>query len=190
MAAQQQSPFVAVSRAGLTLAAALGLARVLAGGSWVGAIVLAAVVPGLIFALAHHRRWHPLAAPALSIVVGTWLAVLVDDPSETLAGIPGPAALSQFGHDLARAPDTLRSATVPVDPVGAALLLSFVAVFVAAAATEIIAAAGSTRRSAPSARASRCTSRSRRSVRAAGHRPRRATRSSPSRTSCRSSTPT
>ena len=69
MAAQQQSPFVAVSRAGLTLAAALGLARVLAGGSWLGAIVVAAVVPALIFAFAHHRRWHPLTASAVSIVV-------------------------------------------------------------------------------------------------------------------------
>jgi transglutaminase-like putative cysteine protease len=139
MAAHQQSSFVAVSRAGLTLAAALGLARVLAGGSWVGAMVFAAVIPALAFALAHHRRWHPLTAPAVSVVVGAWLAVIVDDPSETLAGIPSAAALSHFGHDLARAPHTLRSATVPVDPVGAALLLSFVAVFVAAGATEVIA---------------------------------------------------
>src|SRR5207237_9507772 len=137
MAAQQQSPFVAVSRAGLTLAAALGLARVLAGGSWIGAMALAAAAPALVFAFAHHRRWHPLTAPAVALLVGAWLAVLVDDPSETVAGIPTPAALSHFGHDLARAPHTLRSATVPVDPVGAALLLSFVAVFVAAAATEV-----------------------------------------------------
>ncbi len=139
MAAQQQSPFVAVSRAGLTLAAALGLARVLASGSWLGAMVLAAVVPALVFAFAQHRRWHPLTAGAVSVAVGAWLAVIVDDPSETLAGIPTAGALSHFGHDLARAPDTLRSATVPVDPVGAALLLSFVAVFVAALATEVIA---------------------------------------------------
>jgi transglutaminase-like putative cysteine protease len=139
MAAQQQSPFVAVSRAGLTLAAALGLARVLAGGSWLGAMVVAAVVPALIFAYAHHRRWHPLTAPAVSVVIGAWLAVIVDDPSETLAGVPSAAALSHFGHDLSRAPDTLRSATVPVNAVGAALLLSFIAVFVASAATEIIA---------------------------------------------------
>jgi transglutaminase-like putative cysteine protease len=139
MAAQQQSPFVAVSRAGLTLAAALGLARVLAGGSWIGAMVLAAVVPALVFAFAHHRRWHPLMAPAVSVVVGAWLAVIVDDPSETIGGIPSASALSHFGHDLANAPHTLRSATVPVDPVGAALLLSFVAVFVAAGATEVIA---------------------------------------------------
>ncbi len=139
MAAQQQSGFVAVSRAGLTLAAALGLARVFAGGSWVGAMVIAAIVPALVFALAQYRRWHPLTAPAISVVVGAWLAVIVDDPSETLAGIPSAAALAHFGHDLARAPDTLRSATVPVQPVGAALLLSFVAVYVAAIATEIIA---------------------------------------------------
>jgi transglutaminase-like putative cysteine protease len=139
MAAQRQSAFVAVGRAGLTLAAALGLARVFAGGSWGGAIVVAAVVPPLVFALAQYRRWHPLAAPALSLPVGAWLSVVVDDPSETVAGIPKPAALAQFGHDLARAPSVLRSATVPVETVGAALLLSFIAVFVAATATEIIA---------------------------------------------------
>lgn len=139
MAAQQQSPFVAVSRAGLTLAAALGLARVLAGGSWLGAMVLATGVPALVFAFAQHRRWHLLAAPAVSVVAAAWLAVIVDDPSETAAGIPSAAALSHFGHDLASAPHTLRSATVPVDPVGAALLLSFVAVVAAAVATEVIA---------------------------------------------------
>src|SRR6266480_3188377 len=43
------------------------------------------------------------------------------------------------GHDLARAPSVLRSATVPVQTGGAALLLSFIAVFVAATATEVIA---------------------------------------------------
>src|SRR3989442_3223123 len=121
MAAQRQSAFVAVSRAGLTLAAALGLARVFAGGSWGGAIVIAAVVPPLVFAVVQHRRWHPLMAPALSLVIGAWLSVVVDDPSETVAGIPTPTALAQFGHDLARAPSVLRSATVPVETVGAAL---------------------------------------------------------------------
>jgi transglutaminase-like putative cysteine protease len=139
MAAQRQSSFVALSRASLTAGAALALTRVFGGSGWIGALAIAAFLPAAIFAIAERRRWHWLAAPLLTLVVGLWLAVLVDSPSETVAGLPGPGALSTFRADLADAPHVLRSATVPVTPIGAALVLALVATLVCALATELIA---------------------------------------------------
>jgi transglutaminase-like putative cysteine protease len=139
MAARRPPSLVTLSRAGLTLAAALGLARVFAGGPWFFAIATAALVPPAVFALGERRRWHPLAILAGIGALGVLLAVLIDDPSDTVAGIPTASALSQLGHDLSHAPHVLRSATVPVDPVGAALVLGAVAVFVIAILTELLA---------------------------------------------------
>ena len=137
MAAQQQR-FVTVARTGLTLAAALGLARVFAGASWFGPVLLAAVLPALLFSLAQRLRWHTAWGIVLVAAAGLWLAVLVDTPSETVAGMPTLSALATFAHDLGNAPHTLRAAVVPVQPVGGpALLLSVVAVFVAAAITDL-----------------------------------------------------
>jgi transglutaminase-like putative cysteine protease len=139
MAARRPSSLVTVSRAGLTLAAGLGLARVFAAGGWFVAIAAAALVPPAVFALGERRRWHPLAILAGIGVLGVLLAVLIDDPSETVAGFPTTSALSQLGHDLAHAPHVLRSATVPVNPIGAALVLAAVATYVVAITTELIA---------------------------------------------------
>jgi transglutaminase-like putative cysteine protease len=139
MAARRPSSLVTVSRAGLTLAAGLGLARVFAGGSWFLAIAAAALIPPAVFARGERRRWHPLAVLASIGALGVLLAVLIDDPSETVVGVPTSSALSQLGRDLAHAPHVLRSATVPVNPIGAALVLAAVATYVVATATELIA---------------------------------------------------
>ena len=86
------------------------------------------------------RRWNSLATVGVALVVGAWLAIVVDDPSETVRRDPRRRArFANAAHDLAHAPHVLRSAVVPVDPVGAALVLAVVATFVAALATELIA---------------------------------------------------
>jgi transglutaminase-like putative cysteine protease len=139
MAAPRPASLVTVSRAGLTLAAALGLARVFGGGHWFGAIAIAALLPAAWFSLGERRGWHPLAVLASLGVLGLLLAVVVDDPSETVVGIPSRAALRQFGHDLSTAPHVLRSAKVPVSTTGAALVLAFVATYAAAIGTELVA---------------------------------------------------
>ncbi|MDQ1383136.1 MAG: hypothetical protein QOG65_515, partial [Actinomycetota bacterium] len=139
MAAHRQSSYVVVTRALLTGGATLALARVYSGASWVAPLLVAAVLPALILTLGERRRWNPFMTIGTTLVVGAWLAVLVDDPSETVAGIPSASALATFGHDLSNAPHVLRSAVVPVDPIGAALTLAVVAAFVAALATELIA---------------------------------------------------
>jgi transglutaminase-like putative cysteine protease len=139
LAAHRQSSYVNVTRALLTAGATLTLARVYSGASWIVPLFVAAVLPATILALGDRRRWNPLATVAGALVVGAWLAIVVDDPSETILGIPTPSAFATAAHDIARAPHVLRSAVVPVDPVAAALMLAVVATFVAALVTELVA---------------------------------------------------
>jgi transglutaminase-like putative cysteine protease len=138
MAAEQQR-FVTLTRTGLTLAAALGLARVFPGASWFAPAVIAAILPACLFSLGDRLRWHGVWSAVAVAVAGVWLAILVDTPSETVLTLPTPAAWSTFASDLSNAPHVLRSAIVPVQPVGgAALVLAVVAVYVAAVATDIV----------------------------------------------------
>jgi transglutaminase-like putative cysteine protease len=135
----QRNPFVTIARASLTFAAAVGLARVFRGGSWLGPITVAAVLPPAIAAFTQYRRWHPLTGIGITVILGALLAVFVNDPSGTIAGIPTGTGLSNFVHDIGRAPHVLRTAVVPVPPHGAALLLAFVATYVAASVTDVVA---------------------------------------------------
>ncbi len=139
MAAHRQSSYVALTRALLTGGATLTLARVYSGSSWLAPLIAAAVLPAAIFAVGERRRVNAYATFGGALVIGAWLAVVVDDPSETFAGLPTAASLAGAAHDLARAPHVLRSAVVPVDPIGAALVLAVVATFIAALGTELVA---------------------------------------------------
>jgi transglutaminase-like putative cysteine protease len=139
VATHRQSSYVTVARALLTGGATLALARVFAGESWIAPLFAAAVIPAALLTLGERRRWNELATIGGALVVGAWLAIVVDDPSETPAGFPTPSAIANAAHDLARAPHVLRSAVVPVNSVGAALMLAVVATFVAALASELIA---------------------------------------------------
>ena len=139
MAAQRSSIAVGVARASLTLATAFALTRVFAGRSWLFVMVLAAVAPPVFLGWAQRRHWHALVRLAVTVVGGVWLAALVVDPKTSVLGVPTRATLSSLVHALDRAPHTLRSAVVPVAPIGSALVLSFIGVFVAAALTAWIA---------------------------------------------------
>jgi transglutaminase-like putative cysteine protease len=139
MAAQRSSIAVGVARASLTLATAFALTRVFAGRSWLFVMVVAAVAPPLFLGWAQRRHWHALVRLAVIVVGGVWLSALVADPKTSVLGVPTRATLSSLGHALDQAPHTLRSAVIPVAPVGSALVLSFIGVFVAAALTAWIA---------------------------------------------------
>jgi transglutaminase-like putative cysteine protease len=139
VATHRQSAYVTVTRALLTGGATLALARVYSGASWVIQLVLTACIPAALFMLAERRRWNTWGTVGIALVLGAWLAIVVDDPSETFLGIPGASAIANAGRDLSNAPHVLRSAVTPVDPVGAALMLAVVAAFVAALVTELIA---------------------------------------------------
>jgi hypothetical protein len=139
VATHRQSAYVTVTRALLTGGATLALARVYSGASWVLLLVFSACIPAALFRLADRRRWNSWVTIGVALVIGAWLAIVVDDPSATFAGIPGASAFANAGHDISNAPHVLRSAVVPVNPVGAALMLAVVATFVAALVTELIA---------------------------------------------------
>jgi hypothetical protein len=139
MAAPRASTAVSVTRAGLTVATAVTLARVFAGRSWLVPMVIAAVVPAACLGWTQRHRWHPLVRCAVVGGAGVWLAALVADPSSTVAGVPTRATIASLGHALSGAPHTLRAAVVPVAPSGSALVLAFVGVFAAAALTHWIA---------------------------------------------------
>jgi transglutaminase-like putative cysteine protease len=139
MAARRQSSYVAVTRALLTAGAALALTRVFAGLAWLVPALIAAALPGTVLAFGERRRWNPWAATGLAVVLGAWFTMLVNDPSETVLTVPSASALANFGRDLGQAPHVLRSAVVPVQPVGAALTLAVIAILVTALATELIA---------------------------------------------------
>ena len=139
MAAPRASVAVSVTRAGLTVAAAFALTRVFAGRSWLLAMMLAALVPPLVLARAEQRRWPALLRATVVTLGGVWLAALVAEPSTSVLGVPTRATIASLGNALGDAPHTLRSAIVPVSPTGAALVLAFVGVYVAAALTHWIA---------------------------------------------------
>lgn len=139
MAAQRTSIAVGVARASLTLATAFALTRVFAGRSWLLLMVVAAVAPPAFLGWAQRRHWHALVRLVVVAVGGLWLSALVADPTTTFAGLPTRATLSSLVDALDRAPHTLRAAIVPVAPMGSALVLAFVGVFVAAALTTWIA---------------------------------------------------
>jgi transglutaminase-like putative cysteine protease len=139
VAAHRNSPYVTVTRALLTGGATLALARVYSGATWIAPLLLAAALPAAILALGETRRWNPLVTTAVTAVVGAWLAILVDVPGKTILGVPAAGAIAAAAHDIARSPHILRSAVVPVAPVGAALMLAVVATFVVSLAAELTA---------------------------------------------------
>ena len=138
MAAPRASVAVTVTRAGLTVAAACTLTRVFAGRSWLFAIVVAAVVPPACLVWAERHRWPGWLRLVAVTGVGIWLAALVADPSTSVLGVPTRATIASLGHALGHGPHTLRAAIVPVAPIGSALVLAFVSVFIAAALTHWI----------------------------------------------------
>jgi transglutaminase-like putative cysteine protease len=139
MAAPRASVAVSVTRAGLTVAAAFALTRVFAGRSWLFVMILAAIVPPLVLAWAERDRWAVPLRVGVVTLGGIWLAALVAEPSTSILGVPTRATIVSLGGALGDAPHTLRSAVVPVAPSGAALVLAFVSVYVAAALTYWIA---------------------------------------------------
>ncbi len=141
MAAPRASVAVSVTRAGLTVAAAFALTRVFAGRSWLAPMMVAAIAPPAALAWAERHRWPAALRVTVVALGGIWLAALVAEPSTSVLGVPTRATIASLGGALGDAPHTLRAAIVPVAPTGAALVLAFVSVYVAAALAHWIATA-------------------------------------------------
>lgn len=139
MATQRPNVLVALARAGLTVAVAVGLTAVFANRAWLVAALAAAAAPHAVVAFSDARRWRtPLVVSAL-VVGGLLFGLYVVEVHLLASGLPGDAARSQFVDDLRGMPDTLKSAIVPVDPRGPALLLALLALWTAGSAAEVVA---------------------------------------------------
>ncbi|HEY1739049.1 MAG TPA: DUF3488 and transglutaminase-like domain-containing protein, partial [Acidimicrobiia bacterium] len=132
-------PLVAV--AALTAATAFGLTRVFAHAAWLAPLLVAAVVPVVITWYAIAYRWSSRAFAIVNFYSAVWWSAIVVNPDRTVLGIvPTPPGLVVWLHGVFDAPHVLRTAVVPVPPVGHALELAVFAFWIAAAGTAWSAA--------------------------------------------------
>jgi len=90
----------------------------------------AAAGPHLIEAFAFRdARRRAASIGALGVAAGLAYCMVLVDPDTTFLGMPTSSTLTSFAHELAEAPEVLRSAVVPVAPRGAALLLALLAIW-------------------------------------------------------------
>jgi transglutaminase-like putative cysteine protease len=129
MAANRAPSAPRIALAALNAAAAIGLVRVFAGAAWLVPAVLAAVLPHALFALSDRRRWSPIAALIGICVIGTAFAMVVVDPHTTFFGLPTTATLHAFADHTGLSTHVLRTAVVPVPPIGAALSLALLSIW-------------------------------------------------------------
>ncbi len=130
MGRQDSAQASGLALAALSAAAALPLLRVFSGASWLIAALGAALVPHVIAAWADRRdRPLPLPVALVSAVVGVAFCMVVVEPGTTFHGLPTASTFDAAARGLWHAPEVLRTAVVPVEPAGAALLLALVALW-------------------------------------------------------------
>jgi transglutaminase-like putative cysteine protease len=131
--------YAAGALAAVTVAAALGLGRVFADGSFALPIIGAALLPHLIGAVARARRW-----PGPVLVVVTIVAVLlyvawVIAPSSTTYGIPGSGTIETLAERLDDGWRVFRTGRAPVPVTDGVLLLCMVLTATVAATADALA---------------------------------------------------
>jgi transglutaminase-like putative cysteine protease len=139
LATQQQPRSTLVAVGVLSGASTLCLARVFNGWGWLPPVVAAATIPVALGAACD--RWlrrTPLTVIAL-VLGGALVGLETSEPGTTVAGLPTPTALSDYGHDLSQMAHVLHSAAVPVPAVGTALLLAVLAAWATAAVSYFCA---------------------------------------------------
>jgi transglutaminase-like putative cysteine protease len=112
-----------VALAAVTAAAALGLARGFADGSFAGPVLVAAAIPHAIGAAGRRARVHP----AVTVLV-TALAVLlwcawVFAAGSTAYGVPTPTTLARLGDRLDAGWQVFRTGVAPVEPTRGVVML-------------------------------------------------------------------
>lgn len=140
MGARHRSAVPSLALAALSAAGAAGLARVFAGGSWIAPALGAALLPHLVAFATRRRGWpEPVLHAALLAGCVAYGLVVVETPT-SFSGLPTAASWTAYLDHLAQAPTILRSAVVPVPPVGGALLLALTALWLTAATSDWLAA--------------------------------------------------
>jgi transglutaminase-like putative cysteine protease len=99
-------------------------------------MLVAAIAPVVITWYAVAYRWSARAFAIVVFYSAVWWSAIVVNPHRTVLGIvPTPPGLVVWLHGIFDAPHVLRTAVVPVPPVGHALELAVFAFWIAAAGT-------------------------------------------------------
>lgn len=139
MAPRSPAALVAVALAALSSAAALGLSRVFATERYVLPVLGAVVVVHLLGALARVRGMAVLDVLSIWVAALAIYLVWALVPGTTRFGLPTLDTFDTLAQDLGNGFDELRNAIVPAAVTDGAVLLAVLAVWLMAAAAELLA---------------------------------------------------
>ncbi len=139
MTVNRSALYAAGALAALTIAAALGLGRVFADGSFALPIIGAALLPHAVGGAARARRWSGAVLTLVTIVVVLVYLALVIAPGTTTYGIPGSGTLTTLAHRLGDGWHVFRTGRAPVPVTDGVLLLCMVLTAIVAAAADSLA---------------------------------------------------
>jgi transglutaminase-like putative cysteine protease len=131
--------YAAAALAALTIAAALGLGRVFADGSFALPIIGAALLPHCIGGFARARRWPGFVLTLVTIALVLVYLSLVIVPATTTYGIPGSGSIAALSHRLGDGWHVFRTGHSPVPVTDGVLLLCMVLTAIVAAAADALA---------------------------------------------------
>ena len=139
MTANRSALYAAAALAALTVAAALGLGRVFADGSFALPVIGAALLPPAVGAYARARRWPASVLTLVTVAIVVLYLALVIAPSSTTYGIPGSGTIEALAQRLADGWHVFRTGHAPVPVTHGVLLLCMVLTAVVAAAADALA---------------------------------------------------
>lgn len=139
MTLNRSALYAALGLTALTIAAALGLGRVFADGSFALPIIGVALIPHLVGGIARARRWHGAVLTIVTVVCVLVYVALVVAPSSTTYGVPGSGTLDVLAHRLSDGWEVFRTGHAPVPVTDGVLLLCMVLTAVVAATADALA---------------------------------------------------
>jgi transglutaminase-like putative cysteine protease len=139
MTASRSTLYAAGALAALTIAAALGLGRVFADGSFALPMIGAALLPHVIGGVARARRWHGAVLTLVTVVIVLLYVAWVVAPSSTTYGLPGAGTIEALAHRLADGWHVFRTGRSPVPVTDGVLLLCMVLTAIVAATADALA---------------------------------------------------
>lgn len=127
MKTDRSADFAALALAALTVAAALGLARVFSDDSFALPIIGAALLPHAIGRLGRARHWRASTTVVASVVATFVLCAWVIAPTSTTYGLPGLGTVQELVRRFADGWHVFRTGRAPVEVTDGVLLLCLVA---------------------------------------------------------------
>jgi hypothetical protein len=137
--ANRASLYASGALAAVTVAAALGLGRVFADGSFALPVIGAALLPHAIGVLARARRWRAGVLAGVTVGAVALYAAWVIAPESTTYGIPGAGTVTALADRLSAGWEVFRTGRAPVPVTDGVLLLCVVLTAVVAAVADALA---------------------------------------------------